>query len=234
METLYIHGDLEPSGQYWEELKTNPRVVHVVHPLYTDVYQDVIGSRYSVVQSDVLRMDVMNRYGGIYMDIDAVWVKPLTLKERAYDIVATYDWVDWAYPYPEQVNLGVFYAKKGAPYFQAFRESTRVLHPTSPGFTGIRMTYKLLEKYPHLLKIDPYLAVICYYQMCHPTWVEGYHNSKVNHISTGSMKNWREDIHAFHFTYPNPAAFANISTLIKSKGMFAEVGQMVLKKAKII
>lgn len=232
VETLYIHGNLPPKGPYWEKLKQNERVKHVPRPLITSVYQGGISS--SVIMSDVMRVDIMNRYGGIYADIDAVWVRPLTEEERSYDAVACYDWVDWGYPYPEIVNLGVFYGKKNAPFWQVFRESNRVLQNNNPGFTGVQMPYKLLEKYPNLLKMDPRLAVICYQQKCHPIWVDDFHNMKKDHTNTNSIPNWREDVHAFHWTHPNPVEFANISTLINSKGMFAEIGQFILKKAGLL
>lgn len=41
----------------------------------------------------------MIKYGGIYTDTDAIWVKPLSKAERGYDAVASYDWIDWSWPF---------------------------------------------------------------------------------------------------------------------------------------
>ena len=232
VDCLYIHGDKPPTGEYWEILKKNERVVRVNRPLITKVYQHDISS--SVIMSDVMRVDIMNKYGGIYADRDAIWVRPLTREERSYDAVACYDWVDWARPFPELVNLGVFYGKKHAPFWQVFRETNRILHNKVPGFTGVQMPYKLMEKFPHLLKIDPRLAVICYNQKCHPIWVEDFHNGRKDHTNTNSIPDWRNDVHAFHWTSPNPPEYNNITTLINSKGMFAEIGKFVLEKAGLL
>ena len=232
VDVLYIHGDKPPRGPLWESLKKNERIKPIPRPLITSVYQSGIAS--SVIMSDVMRVDIMNKYGGLYADIDAIWVRPLTLEERTYDAVACYDWVDWGYPYPEIVNLGVFYGKKNAPFWQVFRESNRVLQNSNHGFTGVQMPYKLMEKYPDLIKIDSRLAVICYQQKCHPIWVEDFHNERKDHTNTNSIKSWREDVHAFHWTHPNPPEYANISTLVNSKGMFAEIGQYVLEKAGML
>lgn len=55
-----------------------------------------------------------------------------------------------------------------------------------------------------------------------------------DHTNTHSLDNWQRDINAFHWTYPNPPEYANISALMKSAGMFADVGKFVLRKAGII
>jgi len=67
--------------------------------------------------------------------------------------------VTHSYPFPDIVNFGVSYGKKNAPFWRIFRDSMRTLHNEHPGFTGVSMPYKLLEKYPHLLRIDRRLAV---------------------------------------------------------------------------
>ena len=102
----------------------------------------------------------MIKYGGVYTDTDAIWVKPLSTEERRYDAVASYDWVDWSWPFPDSVNFGVSYGKRTAPFWRIFRESMRRLRNDIHGFTGVMMPYKLLEKYPHLLRIDRHLQVI--------------------------------------------------------------------------
>jgi len=67
--------------------------------------------------------------------------------------------VTHSYPFPDIVNFGVSYGKKDAPFWRIFRDSMRTLHNEHPGYTGVSMPYKLLEKYPHLLRIDRRLAV---------------------------------------------------------------------------
>ena len=101
-------------------------------------------------------------------------------------------------------------------------------------FTGVMMPYKLLEKYPHLLRIDKHLMAICYQQKCHPTYIADYHNETNNHVTTNSIPNWREDLNALHWTHPNPPEYANETTLMAATGMFADVGRFVLKSAGLI
>ena len=126
------------------------------------VYQGDIPSWWAALQSDLIRVDLMIKYGGVYTDTDAIWVKPLSVEERRYDAVASYDWVDWSWPFPDSVNFGVSYGKRTAPFWRLFRESMRRLRNDIHGFTGVMMPYKLLEKYPHLLRIDRHLQVNYY------------------------------------------------------------------------
>lgn len=184
--------------------------------------------------SDLIRVDLMIKYGGVYTDTDAIWVKPLSDVDRGYDAVASFDWVDWSWPYPDSVNFGISYGKKNAPYWRIFRESMRTLHNDVHGFSGVMMPYKLLEKYPHLLRIDRRLQVICYHSRCHPLWIHDYHNMSKDHTNMNSIPNWREDVNAFHWTHPNPKEYANRTTLLNSKGMFAEIGQNVLRAAGLL
>ena len=36
--------------------------------------------------SDIIRVDIMIKYGGIYTDTDAIWVKKLTHEDRGYEV----------------------------------------------------------------------------------------------------------------------------------------------------
>jgi hypothetical protein len=126
---------------------------------HEQVYQGNIPPWWAALQSDIIRVDLMIKYGGIYTDTDAIWVRGLTDEERGYDAVASYDWVDWSWPFPDSVNFGISYGKRTAPFWRIFRDSMRRLRNDIHGFTGVMMPYKLLEKYPHLLHIDRRLQV---------------------------------------------------------------------------
>lgn len=238
VDTLYIHGDYPPAGPYWQKLMNNPnvqpRLKFITRPQPLMVYQGVIEDYYKALMSDIIRVDIMIKYGGIYADTDAIWVKPLSQEDRGYDAVASYDWVDWSFPYPDSVNFGLSYGKKNAPFWRIFRESMRKLHNDVHGFTGVMNPYKLLEKYPHLLRIDRHLQVICYQCRCHPTWVRNYHNMSIDHVTTGSLDNWRQDVNAIHWTHPNPPELANETALASGTGLFADLGRMVLSKAGLL
>ena len=58
-------------------------------------------------------------------------------------------------------------------------------------YNGLMMPYKLYEQFPELIKIERKLQVICYNFKCHPVWLPGYHDPKINHLNQASF-NWTE------------------------------------------
>ena len=66
--------------------------------------------------SDVWRADIMLKYGGIYVDSDAIFVRPLSTELRAYDAVVAYS-SRTIPPFPNIVNLGVTIGKPGTRFW---------------------------------------------------------------------------------------------------------------------
>ena len=67
-------------------LKADPRVKFVLRPQPTIVYNGPIEWYYRALMSDIIRVDIMIKYGGIYTDTDAIWVKKLTHEDRGYEV----------------------------------------------------------------------------------------------------------------------------------------------------
>ena len=230
VETVYIHGDI-PRGPYWDKVKDHPRL----HFISREAPHTVFGTKVRVLPhvSDIWRVDFMIKYGGIYLDTDAVFVKPLNHFIRGFDAIATYDWTYWNHPFPDTINFGVMAGKKNATYWHHFQKSMDWFRDRDWAWNGLRRPYKLQEKYPELVKIDPHFQVICFYSKCHPTWHPQYHNEKIDHLNSNSIKDWRNDVYAFHFTTPTPKELTNEKALYQSKTIFAEIGQFILEKASL-
>lgn len=84
---VYIHGDLPPSGHYWSRVRNHPKVRHV----YRENPKSIYGNDVNVLShmTDVWRVDFMLKYGGIYVDTDTAFVRPLT-RELRYCIYLNY------------------------------------------------------------------------------------------------------------------------------------------------
>ena len=65
---------------------------------------------------------------------------------------------------------------------------------------------------------------------CHPTWWPNFHNHNVHHLSSPSLKNWRQDSYAYHFT-SMPRELQNETALMASNSIFAQMGRYILEKA---
>ena len=232
VEVVYIHGNAPPSGELWERIQHNPRIKLI----YRETPGTVYGQRVNVLShvTDIWRVDFMIRYGGIYVDTDTVFVKKLDRNIRGYDAVGSYDWTDWNTPFPDTINFGVAIGKRNAPYWHEFQKSMKWFIDDDWSWNGLRQPYKIKERKPHLVKIDPHLQVICYKYLCHPTWWPGYHNESIHHMNSASIRDWRKDTYAFHWTLPTPPELDNEELLLTSSTMAAEVGRTVLEKAGLL
>ncbi|CAH1784266.1 unnamed protein product [Owenia fusiformis] len=242
VEKLYIHGDKVPIGDLWEKISKDKRVEYVFHDLPKSVYSTEDNFLPQHV-SDMMRVDIMIKYGGLYVDTDAIFVKPLDDYIRGYDVVATYDWATgWVPPWPDIINFGVTLGKRGAPFWHLFQHSMKDWWEKNWSYNGLQKPYKVYERHPHLVKINPHWQVICfgYEHGCHPTWTDWptYFNRNTTHRDTGI--DWRKDAYAFHWTDPTPPPFWGENHLINHKmddfykDFSAEVGRFVLEKAGLL
>jgi Glycosyltransferase sugar-binding region containing DXD motif len=73
-ETAYFHFNTEPVGEWWQEIKK------LITPHQITAPDNFAGRQlYHVAhKSDVIRLQTLNQYGGIYLDLDTISVKPLT------------------------------------------------------------------------------------------------------------------------------------------------------------
>jgi glycosyltransferase involved in cell wall biosynthesis len=79
-EEIYVHCNHLPTGPHWERIA--PRVtVHRVEPVQTVLdhhYDDALVARYAYAHhADFVRLDVLAEHGGLYADIDSLFVAPL-------------------------------------------------------------------------------------------------------------------------------------------------------------
>ena len=68
--------------------------------------------------SNTWRADILHKYGGVYADTDAIFVRPLSKELRAYDVVLNCEWPGWHYPFPDAINNGVMVSKQGARFWE--------------------------------------------------------------------------------------------------------------------
>lgn len=91
-DAILIHYHYEPWGEYWE------RARHRVHLRRVDLVRRVSRHRYGwrnrgckryayAHHSDFIRLDALIEYGGVYADIDTIFVNPIPDALRARDMV---------------------------------------------------------------------------------------------------------------------------------------------------
>lgn len=125
-ELIMIHSNVgHLNGYYWDIVRslfsvTNSTVQFIATPLPTHVYGQKLSSIYHA--SDVTRISVLMKYGGVYLDTDSIVLKNLN-RFLHYEMV-----VGW----PEDEDLGsqVLIAHKNARLLRAWLNGYRIYKPT--------------------------------------------------------------------------------------------------------
>ncbi|KAK7106105.1 uncharacterized protein [Littorina saxatilis] len=227
-ERVYLHAETAPRGHWWEELAgENVTVVKADRP--RSVYQTEV----KVIQhvSDVLRAEILYKYGGAYQDFDVTWTKRVPDWLLAYptviDLEVEYNKAssDW----PDIFNNGVILSRRHAPWLRHFLESMRDYRDDDWAYNSLRMSYRTFEHYPDTVYIDKYLQVMCGETVCHPSWGVSY-DTKVLPLSAPFPL--RQEARSFHLGRPRPqASLASLDSVKHTHDAFADIGRMVLEKS---
>jgi len=73
-DTIYFYYWYEPFGQWWNKIK--PRLTLVKTPIPTEIFGNPI--KHYAHAADIVRLQKLNEFGGIYLDIDTICLKPFT------------------------------------------------------------------------------------------------------------------------------------------------------------
>ncbi|XP_059149722.1 uncharacterized protein LOC131936687 [Physella acuta] len=224
-QRVFVHGDEIPQGEWWDKLGgENVTFVKIEQP-ETVFQQGVIGRAH---QSDVLRLSILLKHGGVYQDRDVIWVSKVPDDLRRYPAVACPDWPANG-AWPEVFNMGVVMAKPGAEFLKHFLRTFSYYRDDKWAFNAVFMPYKTYEQHPDTLYVDRHLQVICFEGVCHPTWHPNYIRGIYDQRPVEPF-DWR-DARAFHFTVPKPPESLSSPEKIKNgKDVFAEMGLMILEK----
>ncbi|KAK7099915.1 hypothetical protein V1264_022948 [Littorina saxatilis] len=228
-DMVYIHGDVQPHGVYWDKMKRHKRVTFVLRDFPGAIFAEPI-VKFASHASDYWRGDLLIRYGGIYMDWDVIWVNPIPTEMRRYDTVACADFVPTG-AFPDVFNMGVLLAAQGSQFLRYFLESYHHYLDNHWSYNAIHMPYKVYEKHPDLLHVDRHLQVICAMGLCHPVWNPDFKKPRSPTLANSPF-DWRTDTLAMHWTHPDPVEFASEESLEDSITMFAAIGKYVLRKAE--
>jgi hypothetical protein len=163
-DKLKIHGDNQPrSEELWNELARDPRTewVHMQRPLIR-YSQNLTESPIQHI-ADIARLEVMYNEGGIYSDMDIIWVRPLD-KYRYYDVelVASNDITSYCNEFPNSIQIGAFLAPPRSNFIKKWLKGYEKYHYFPGDYVAISMCepYKVYEKNPSKVLIDNRLQMI--------------------------------------------------------------------------
>ena len=221
-ETVLIHGDGGLHGKYFEKAQRDKRVKLINRERPFHIFGRQV--MYSQHRSDIVRAEVLLKYGGIYMDWDVLWLQnPDELINKGYDAIANYDHMPQPY-FPYTINLGVLMAKPKSTFVKRWQDALINYRSEDFLYNAVELPYKIYEEYPEYLHIEKRLQVMCFRLKCHPIFHPNFRS-----YTEEQPFDWRKDVFSIHFTYPDPPELQSPESCKNGTGKFAEIGRYILQ-----
>ncbi|XP_046377577.2 uncharacterized protein LOC124149812 [Haliotis rufescens] len=137
--------DRRPEGGYWDQAAERfPEIVLV----YKAPPTTIMGQPVKVPehQSDIVRLEALMEYGGIYMDLDVIVLKSLS-PLQSYDMTMGYET-------PDGLCNGVMVARPWADFLKIWYKDYKTLDDSVWGYHSVLLPAKLALKYPNLINTE--------------------------------------------------------------------------------
>ncbi len=226
LQSVFIHGETPPIGNYWEIISQDPRVHYIFRARSGVIFtHDTYGITH---EADVASADVIIQYGGMHVDVDLVFVRPLPPSFWRYDAIASPSQAVND-PYPVIINYGVFMSRPQSAFWRRVQESQKDYRGHDWNWNAARLLYKIYERNPAILNLNNYLQVQCWHRVCVPRWVSEKRSECVQW--NRNVTSWMHEVFSWHFSDPTPPQLMSAETIRSGKGPWAEVGKVILKAA---
>jgi hypothetical protein len=159
-ESVIVHCDQLPYGIYWDLIRPRVTLKRVrPHPHVATVDHRAGLARYLYAHhADIVRLDVLLEHGGIYADIDTLFVVPpppaclraSTAIGREADIVD--ERTGRARP---SLSNAVLFAEPGAPFVSAWRDRIESAMDGSWSAHSCLLAHDLAAERPELVHVEP-------------------------------------------------------------------------------
>ncbi|XP_064621115.1 uncharacterized protein LOC135483972 [Lineus longissimus] len=139
----------KPEGEYWDYLKKNiTDFSKLVRLVYRKAPTAIFGRPIRVTEhkSDIVRLEAVMNYGGIYLDLDVMVIK-------SFDPLRRYD-VTLGMEHNKGLCNGIIIAKKGAEFLKIWHSEYKTFNDGSWDGHSIRLPFKLSQQYPNLIHVE--------------------------------------------------------------------------------
>ncbi len=156
---LHVHCDRLPSGFYWDLIRPHVQVHRVqAIPQVSEFGYDPFTARFSYAHhADFIRLDVLARHGGLYADIDTLfltaipehcWSAPAVIGREA-------DVLDASGRLRPSLSNALVMSEPGGEFVTAWRERTVEAFDGSWSEHSCLLANALAEELPHAVSVQP-------------------------------------------------------------------------------
>ena len=145
-----FHVCYEPVGKWWEETK---KLVVLVKIPPEDIPEEIFGIKiyYPEHKGDIVRLRVLNEYGGIYTDIDSICVK-------RFDPLLSYPFVLGQEIFEGELNglcNALMIAEPKSEFGSYWYNSYKEFNPHDWNQISVRKSLELERMYPNIIRVEP-------------------------------------------------------------------------------
>ena len=145
-DRILFHTNNKPNGPNWDRVKDLVQLIHK-NPTRTLFGKPVKKPKYETSDSNLARVEVVYKYGGIYADLDVWFIRPMT-ELRQHDCVLGLE-------SPYKVCSGTFLCTKDSPFLklwlQSYVEDYRV---NTWAYNSGVIPYRLAMTHSHMVCLD--------------------------------------------------------------------------------
>ena len=168
-----------PTGPWWVFVKqTVPHLLTIQAEPPKEVFGTAIKSPEH--QSDVFRIKVLQKYGGIYLDLDVIALK-------SFDSLLRYD-VTMGAETPDLLANGIILSTPNSTFLHLWHEAYRTFDDSKWNLHSVILPMKLAKQHPKLVHIE-------WFNLFRPNWGERHWL-----YEDGKLWDWSENL-AVHLYY---------------------------------
>lgn len=175
-EKIYFWHDNLPVGKYWEETKRRVNNLYLVHrERPTEIY----GRPVKVIEhcSDIVRLEVLLEYGGMYFDTDSVVVNPI-------DTLLKYD-LTMGRAVSNTLANGIMFAKPWSDFMKIWHNEYKIFNDNEWSTSSVVKANQLSKLYPNLVHVEET-------SLCRPNFQE------LNHLFGSKSYDWKHKNYVVH------------------------------------
>jgi hypothetical protein len=157
-----VHYRHEPWGPLWNRIKTQITLCYLEEPLPLSGYAYSEGNssaeyRYAH-SSDFLRVDILRREGGVYADMDTLFVRPYPQEMYEWPFVMGHETVD---PFVKHAHIGgslcnaLFLSQAGSEFARLWQEKMESAFDGTWSRHSTFLPFEISQAHPDLVHLEP-------------------------------------------------------------------------------
>ena len=237
LDCVYIHGTVKFSGKFWDDLmRRNLCVRWHYWPFPGHVWQQKLSGKIEHM-ADMIRAQIFLQYGGLHMDPDAFFHRPLPDHYWRYEAILAEDghricpgFEKMLKEIRSQINLGICLSMPGSRYFAKYQEAQKGYYDDLWTYNSGEKPLQIYERNPNLAHLDSRLQVVCAGRKCCPSWAT---TEEEAHRLSRNMNLWLNQTYALHTVWPSIDELSNPGSIRDSKSEFGRIAALILASNNI-